>query len=140
MVESVAFGKKPLVAALLEAKSSGSGSSSEVEDVSTEFSYLASGSRDKTVRLWDVVHGLCLMIFTAHENWVRSVVIHSSGKYIISTADDKSMRVFSIKDQRCIRTISDAHGHFVTCVASNSSNSVFITASVDKNICVWSCN
>lgn len=136
----MAFGKKPLVATLLETKSSGSGSSSEVEDVSSEFSYLASGSRDKSVRLWDSTRGLCLMTFTAHENWVRSVVIHASGKYVISTSDDKSIRVFSIKDQRCLRTIPDAHSHFVTSVTSNSSNSVFITASVDKNICVWSCN
>ena len=41
--------------------------------------------------------GQCLAVYTTHENWVRGVLLHSSGKYIISCSDDKSIRVFDIK-------------------------------------------
>jgi WD40 repeat protein len=63
----------------------------------SEFSYLASGGRDRAVRLWDPLRGHCLMTFTAHENWVRSVVFHPSFKFLISCSDDKTIRVMDIK-------------------------------------------
>lgn len=37
------------------------------------------------------------MTFNSHENWVRSVIFHPSGKYILSSSDDKSIRVLDIK-------------------------------------------
>lgn len=62
-----------------------------------EFSYLASGSRDRSVKLWDPLKGVCLMTFSAHENWVRCVVFYPSCKYILSCSDDKTIRVLDIK-------------------------------------------
>jgi platelet-activating factor acetylhydrolase IB subunit alpha len=38
-----------------------------------------------------------LMTFGSHENWVRCVIFHPSGKYIISSSDDKTIRVMDIK-------------------------------------------
>jgi platelet-activating factor acetylhydrolase IB subunit alpha len=80
------------------------------------------------------------MTFTDHENWVRSVLIHPSGKYIISSSDDKSLRVFDVKEQRCLRTIADAHNHFIASVATNQKCSLYVSGSVDKNLCIWNCN
>ena len=59
--------------------------------------YLASGGRDRTVRLWNIVSMECIAIFSSHENWVRSVIIHPSGNYIISCGDDRTIRVLDIK-------------------------------------------
>lgn len=77
--------------------------------IQNEFSYLASGGRDRTVRLWDPLRGQCLMTFTAHENWVRCVVFHPSFKYLISCSDDKSIRVLDIK-------VSILHNLYEYCV------------------------
>jgi len=63
----------------------------------TVHDYLASGSRDRSVRLWKVSSGECLAVFNAHENWVRGVLIHPNGKYIVSCGDDRSIRVFDIQ-------------------------------------------
>jgi platelet-activating factor acetylhydrolase IB subunit alpha len=55
VVECVSFGKKPVLASLLEAKSSGSSSIDTAAidgSAPTEYSYVASGSRDRTVKLW----------------------------------------------------------------------------------------
>lgn len=59
--------------------------------------YLASGGRDRSVRLWKVSSSECLGVFTAHENWVRGVLIHPNGKYVISCGDDRTIRVFDIE-------------------------------------------
>lgn len=64
---------------------------------SNTWDYLASGGRDRTVRLWSVASGgSCLMVFKAHENWVRGVLIHPSGNHLLSCGDDRSIRVFDI--------------------------------------------
>ena len=33
--------------------------------------FLASGSRDKSIRVWDVSSGQCLFTLVGHDNWVR---------------------------------------------------------------------
>merc|ERR1712038_1137043 len=50
--------------------------------------YLASGSRDRTVKLWNFKTQTCIASFAHHKNWVRNVILHPSGKYILSASDD----------------------------------------------------
>ena len=100
--------------------------------------YLASGSRDRTVRLWSIANGgSCLMTFRAHENWVRSVLVHPSGNHILSCGDDRSIRVFDIKSNRCLRTIEDAHSHFVTSLAIHPTLPIMISGGVDHTVKCW---
>jgi platelet-activating factor acetylhydrolase IB subunit alpha len=99
--------------------------------------YLASGSRDRTVRLWKISESSCIAVLTAHENWVRSVVIHPSGNYIISSSDDKSIRVFDIKAQRCLRTLEKAHNHFISSLDMHHTLPVLVSGSVDQTIRCW---
>ena len=63
--------------------------------------YLASGGRDRTVRLWNIISMECLAQFNYHENWVRSVLVHPSGNYVISCGDDRTIRVLDIKVSLC---------------------------------------
>jgi platelet-activating factor acetylhydrolase IB subunit alpha len=63
-------------------------------DVST---LLVSGSRDKSVKVWNFVLQECLFTFSYHDNWVKSVILHPSGNYVISTGDDRSIRVMDLK-------------------------------------------
>lgn len=100
--------------------------------------YLASGSRDRTVRLWSVAGGgACLMTFRAHENWVRGVLVHPSGNHVLSCGDDRSVRVFDIKTSRCLRTIEDAHPHFVTSIAMHHTLPIMVSGGVDHTVKCW---
>ena len=100
--------------------------------------YLASGSRDRTVRLWTVAGGgSCLMTFRAHENWVRGVLVHPSGNFVVSCGDDRSIRVFDVKSNRCLRTIEDAHPHFVTSLAMHHTLPILVSGGVDHTVKCW---
>ncbi|GME47370.1 Nuclear distribution protein pac1 [Neofusicoccum parvum] len=84
------------------------------DDSSAEF--LATGSRDKTIKLWDG-RGTLIKTLTGHDNWVRALVFHPGGKYLLSCGDDKTIRCWDLAQEgKCVKTIEDAHGHFVSCM------------------------
>ncbi len=54
-----------------------------------------------------------------HDNWVRGIIVHPGGKFIVSCADDKTLRIWDYKNKRCMKTLS-AHEHFVTSLGKRS--------------------
>jgi len=101
--------------------------------------FLASGSRDKTIKIWEVATGLCVMTLVGHDNWVRDLQFHPSGKYIISVGDDKTVKIWDLKQGRAIKTINDAHEHFVSCMDFNVGNPTLVTGGVDDVLKIWGC-
>ncbi|ORY92032.1 dynein regulator [Syncephalastrum racemosum] len=78
--------------------------------------YVITGSRDKTIKLWDANSGQMLHTLHGHDNWVRGLVVHPSGKYLLSASDDKTLKIWDLKTGRCMKTL-EAHSHFVTCIS-----------------------
>lgn len=99
---------------------------------------VVSGSRDKTIKIWDALSGQVLISLLGHENWVRGLRFHPRGKYLVTVSDDKSMKVWDLAQRRCTKTI-DAHQHFVTSLDFHPSSPYVITGSVDLTCKVWEC-
>lgn len=78
--------------------------------------YMATGSRDKSIRIWDA-RGTCIKTLVGHDNWVRALVFHPGGKYLLSVSDDKTLRCWDLtQEARCVKVLGDAHGHFINCM------------------------
>lgn len=147
VVEAVAF-PPPGVAVKIDGNKGGStGLGSENGEASAglqsqgsaEEAYLVSGSRDKTIMLWNARTGQCLLRLADHENWVRSVRFHPSGQFLLSVSDDRSLRVFDIAKARCIRSLPDAHEQFVSALAQHPTLPYLATGSVNREIKLWEC-
>jgi WD40 repeat protein len=57
---------------------------------------LASGSEDRTVRLWRVEGGAHLRELEEHTSKVNSVAFSPDGKLLASGSDDKTVRLWGI--------------------------------------------
>lgn len=48
---------------------------------------------------------------------MRALAFHPAGKYLLSVSDDKTIRCWDLtQDGRCVKTVDDAHAHFVSCL------------------------
>ncbi|KAG6356340.1 hypothetical protein INS49_015728 [Diaporthe citri] len=81
---------------------------------SSSAEFMATGSRDKAIRLWDA-RGICIKTLIGHDNWVRALVFHPGGKYLLSVADDKTLRCWDLTQEcRCVKVIGEPHERFIT--------------------------
>ncbi|KAH9508026.1 hypothetical protein Btru_052655 [Bulinus truncatus] len=72
------------------------------------FSYigmLASGSWDRTVRLWNPWKGFCLRLLEGHIGWVQAVSFSPDSTYVASAADDDYVKIWDILSGECVNTL-----------------------------------
>ena len=77
--------------------------------------YLASGSGDKTVKLWLVESGECTRTMEGHSNWVYSVAFSPDGQYLASGALDNTVKLWRVESGECTRTM-EGHSYGVSSV------------------------
>jgi platelet-activating factor acetylhydrolase IB subunit alpha len=83
---------------------------------SSSAEFVATGARDKSIRLWDA-RGTLIKTLVGHDNWVRGLVFHPGGKYLLSVADDKTLRCWDLSQEgKLVKTLDDTHGHFISCI------------------------
>lgn len=107
-------------------------------DVEQKNMILVSAARDRSIKFWDVFSGSCIFTLIGHDNWVRGIRLHPSGKYLLSVSDDKTLRIWSIEHRRCVKVLN-AHEQFVTSIDFHPRLPFVVTSSVDKTVKVWEC-
>lgn len=74
--------------------------------------FVATGGRDKIIKIWDSTSGQCIKTLTGHDNWIRGLCWSPDGQYLLSCSDDKTIKVWDLKaGARCSKTV-EAHDHF----------------------------
>ena len=67
---------------------------------------LATGSWDKTIKLWDLRTGRLIRTLTGHSNWVLSVAISPDGQMIVSSSMDGTIKLWNLRTGQLIRTLT----------------------------------
>lgn len=64
--------------------------------ISPDGSVLATGSKDTTVRIWDVAYGLPLHTFRGHRDTIFSLAFAPDGQTLASGSDDATVRIWRL--------------------------------------------
>ena len=63
---------------------------------------IVSGSYDRTIRVWNVATGECILTLEGHTGEVTSVVFNHDGTKIVSGSWDNTIRVWNVDTGECI--------------------------------------
>lgn len=86
------------------------------EKPTSPIGYFVTSSRDKTIKIWEGT-GKCIATLYGHEDEVNAIEFHADGRYILSAADDKTVRVWDLAyTGDCISVLRGMHNGFVTCL------------------------
>jgi hypothetical protein len=66
---------------------------------------LASGSNDKTIKLWDVASGKEVRTFSGHQRAVRSVAWSGDGKTLASGSEDGTIKLWDVASGKELTTL-----------------------------------
>ena len=94
-----------------------------------------SGSRDTTLRVWDIKNGTLKATLMGHQASVRCLEIH--GDLVVSGSYDTTAKIWSISSGQCLRTL---HGHFSQIYAIAFDGVRIATGSLDTSVRIWDPN
>ncbi|MDW8208335.1 MAG: c-type cytochrome domain-containing protein [Chloroherpetonaceae bacterium] len=97
---------------------------------------LASGSQDRTARVYEWPSGKELYVFGEHSDAVARVAFTPDGNSLYTASHDRSIRHFQLSDGKLLRTIS-GEGEAITAMAVNPNGKFLVAAGTDPVLRWW---
>ncbi len=94
------------------------------------------GSKDKTVRLWDVATGSAIRVLQGHSSKVTAVAFSPDGRQVLTGSDDDTARVWEVATGKETRRL-EGHSRNVQAVAFSPDGRQVLTGSDDETARVW---
>ncbi|KAF1316131.1 Transcriptional repressor tup1-like protein, partial [Globisporangium splendens] len=105
--------------------------------------FIASGSGDRTVRIWDARSGRCTQIFGSEQggpsDGVTSVVFSPDGRLLAAGSLDKGIRIWDTETTQLLARL-DGHSDSVYSIAFSRDGKSLLSGSFDSNVMLWDVN
>ena len=72
--------------------------------VAPDGSWLATGSTDETVRIWDAATGQERAVLTGHTGLVQAVAVSPDGSWLATGGWDKTVRIWDVATRQTLAT------------------------------------
>ena len=97
---------------------------------------LASGSTDKTVRLWDINNPDKWITLQKHTNWINVLAFSPDGKMLASGSVDKTVQLWDTNTGELLATFT-GHINGITALAFSPDSTTLVSGSADGMIRFW---
>ncbi|KAI0081073.1 U3 small nucleolar RNA-associated protein [Panus rudis PR-1116 ss-1] len=97
---------------------------------------LATGSGDKTVKLWNLEDFTCIKTFEGHTNSVLRVDFINAGMQMVSSASDGLVKLWNVREETCVATM-DNHEDKVWALAVSSDERTVVSGAADSVVTLW---
>jgi len=98
--------------------------------------FLLTGSRDRTLALWDASTGERVRVMEGHDGGVTSVAFSPDGALALSGSQDKSVILWEVASGKLLRRMK-GHAQWVTCVAFAPDGRRALSGSLDRTAILW---
>ncbi|HEY9764392.1 MAG TPA: WD40 repeat domain-containing protein, partial [Trichocoleus sp.] len=125
-----------------EAVLSGHGGSVNAVAISSDGRWFASGSDDRSIRLWELATGKLIATLTGHSHAIKSLAflrkdLKPSQDLLVSASQDKALRLWDASTQQCLQTFT-GHTQMVTTVCEYPNlDGLMVSGSWDKTVRLW---
>jgi len=98
--------------------------------------WFATGSGDRTIKIWDLASGTLKLSLTGHVSTVRGLAVSPRHPYLFSAGEDKLVKCWDLEQNKVIRHY---HGHLsaVYSLALHPTIDLLVTAGRDSAARVW---
>ncbi len=97
---------------------------------------LVTGSRDCTIKFFEMPHVTEIRTLKGHGGWVRALAVSPDGKVLVSGGDDQTIKWWDIATGRSFRTLK-GHAGYVRGLAFSPDGRRLASASWDRTIKLW---
>jgi WD40 repeat protein len=97
---------------------------------------LITGSRDCTIKYFEMPVASEQRMLKGHAGWVRSLAVSPDGKVLVSASDDQTIKLWDLASGRHFRTLK-GHAGAVRCVVFSADGKRLASASWDRTVKLW---
>jgi serine/threonine protein kinase len=101
--------------------------------ISPDGQKIASGSDDRTIKIWSLNRRKQLRTLKGHTSWVYSVAFSPDSQTLISGSKDKTVKIWNLKTGQELRSLT-GHSSYVNSVAFSPDGQTIASGSYDKTI------
>ena len=96
--------------------------------ISPDSNFVATGSKDKSAKLWDLRNGREVRSFLGHAMTVISLDFSFDGKYLLTGSNDKTARIWEVETGKELVAVPSYDQGLVTDVALDPLKRFFVLA------------